>query len=77
MHGVAGRYGLLTLKKEHLRLVGGNIHNTLTDIANHPLLALASLSTSDLCEILQAHSADEIVRLCNLRQNLQPLTVKP
>ena len=30
MHGVAGRYGLLTLKKEHLRLVGGNIHNTLT-----------------------------------------------
>lgn len=39
--------------------------------------ALASLSLSDLCEILQAHSADEIVRLCNLRQNLQTQTVKP
>ena len=46
MHGVAGRYGLLTLKKEHLRLVGGNIHNTLADIANNPLLALASLSNA-------------------------------
>ena len=44
LYGVAGRYGLLTLKKEHLRLVGGNIHNTLTDIANNPLQALASLS---------------------------------
>jgi hypothetical protein len=36
--------------------------------------ALASLSQSDLCEILQAHSADEIVRMVNLRQRLAETT---
>jgi len=36
--------------------------------------ALASLSQSDLCEILQAHSADEIVRMVNLRQHLAETT---
>ena len=36
--------------------------------------ALASLSQSDLCEILQAHSADEIVRMINLRQRLTETT---
>lgn len=37
--------------------------------------SLASLSRSDLCEILQAHSADELVRICNLQTNT--LLVKP
>ena len=35
---------------------------------------LAALSQSDLCEILQAHSADEIVRMVNLRQRLAETT---
>lgn len=36
--------------------------------------SLASLSRSDLCEILQAHSADELVRICNIQTN--PLLVR-
>lgn len=36
---------------------------------------IASLSRSDLCEILQAHSADELVRICNLQASA--LLVKP
>jgi len=35
---------------------------------------LAALPQSDLCEILQAHSADEIVRMVNLRQHLAETT---
>ena len=35
---------------------------------------LALLPLSDLCEILQAHSADEIVRMVNLRQHLAETT---
>ena len=55
-------------------------HRACQDVVNatgQPFATIATLSPSELCEILQAHSADEIVRLCNLRQNLQPLTVKP
>ena len=55
-------------------------HRACQDVINatgQPFAAITTLSPSGLCEILQAHSADEIVRLCNLRQNLQPLTVKP
>lgn len=38
-------------------------------------VSLASLSRSDLCEILIAHPADELVRICNLQASA--LLVKP
>ena len=52
-------------------------HAACQDVVNatgQPFAAIATLSTSDLCEILQAHSADEIVRMVNLRQHLAETT---
>ena len=52
-------------------------HAACQDVVNatgQPFAAIATLSPSDLCEILQAHSADEIVRMVNLRQHLAETT---
>jgi len=52
-------------------------HRACQDVVNatgQPFAAIVTLSPSELCEILQAHSADEIVRLCNLRQRLTETT---
>ena len=52
-------------------------HRACQDVVNatgQPFAAIASLTPSDLCEILQAHSADEIVRMVNLRQRLTETT---
>ena len=49
-------------------------HEVAEALNGQPFAAIVTLSSSDLCEILQAHSADEIVRLCNLRQALQTET---
>ena len=52
-------------------------HAACQDVVNatgQPFAAIVTLSSSDLCEILQAHSADEIVRMVNLRQHLAETT---
>ena len=45
-------------------------HEVAEALDGQPFAAIARLSPSDLCEILQAHSADEIIRMVNLRSNL-------
>jgi hypothetical protein len=52
-------------------------HRACQDVVNatgQPFATIATLSPSDLCEILQAHSADEIVRMVNLRQRITETT---
>ncbi len=52
-------------------------HRACQDVVNatgQPFATIATLSPSELCEILQAHSADEIVRMVNVRRNLQAET---
>lgn len=52
-------------------------HAACQDVVNatgQPFAAITTLSPSELCEILQAHSADEIVRMVNLRQHLAETT---
>lgn len=52
-------------------------HAACQDVVNatgQPFAAIVNLSLSDLCEILQAHSADEIVRMVNLRSTLAETT---
>ena len=49
-------------------------HEVAEALNGQPFAAIVTLSSSDLCEILQAHSADEIVRMVNLRQHLAETT---
>ena len=49
-------------------------HEAAEALNGQPFAAIATLSPSELCEILQAHSADEIVRMVNLRQRLAETT---
>ena len=49
-------------------------HEVTLALNGQPFAAIVTLSSSDLCEILQAHSADEIVRMVNLRQHLAETT---
>ena len=46
----------------------------MVNATGQPFAAITTLSPSELCEILQAHSADEIVRMVNVRRNLQAET---
>ena len=49
-------------------------HEVAESLNGQPFATIASLPLSDLCEILQAHPSEEIVRMVNLRSKLSETT---